>query len=106
MIVITIATEERRGPAGRGPRSPFLLRRSHVKYSPLIGTTLLAAGLLSGPAAAQQKEAPKGDKASASDYKLVKDLMESRAKYQASLEQLRAFYLGAGDVEKARWAEE
>jgi hypothetical protein len=80
----------------------------------LIGTALslglgLGAALLAGVAVAhaQQKEVPKADKTSASsDLTLVRELMDSRAKYQASLEQLRAWYLGAGDVEKARWAEE
>jgi hypothetical protein len=76
----------------------------------LINTTLglgLGAALLAGLAVAhaQQKEVPKADKAS-SDLGLVRELIDSRAKYQSSLEQLRAWYLGAGDVEKARWAEE
>jgi hypothetical protein len=76
-----------------------------VTFRRLVGTALWAAALLAGVAAAQQKDPPKGDKAT-SDLKMVRELMDSRAKYQASLEQLRAWYLSAGDVEKARWAEE
>jgi TolA-binding protein len=32
--------------------------------------------------------------------------MAGRKEYQTTLETLRAFYIGTGDVEKARWAEE
>src|SRR5947207_923382 len=71
-----------------------------------FGVTLLTAGLLAGPAAADNpRPAGKGDKPT-SDYELVRTLMVSRLKYQASLEQLRAWYLANGDLEKARWAEE
>lgn len=73
----------------------------------LIGITLLAAGLLVGSAAAEQPVSPaKGNKAEPTDYKLVKELMDARGKYQITLEQLRAWYLGAGDMEKAHWAED
>jgi hypothetical protein len=72
----------------------------------LIGTTFLAAGLLLAPAAAQTAVPAKGGKANASDYKLVKELMDSRLKYQTTLEQLRAYYISSGDLEKARWAED
>lgn len=70
-----------------------------------IGTTLLAAGVLGGVAAAQP-DAARGDKAATSDLKMVRDLMDSRTRYQTMLEQLRAYYLTAGDVERARWAED
>ncbi|MFN4261272.1 MAG: tetratricopeptide repeat protein [Gemmataceae bacterium] len=44
--------------------------------------------------------------ASNSDMELVERLLASRRDYQISLEQLRAYYLKSGDVEKARWAEQ
>src|SRR5438067_943383 len=69
----------------------------------LIGLTLLAAGLLAGAAPAE--DAGRGAKPT-SDYDMVKGLMASRAKYQAMLEQLRAWYMANGDMERARWAEE
>ncbi|HEY7153863.1 MAG TPA: hypothetical protein VH575_07870 [Gemmataceae bacterium] len=40
------------------------------------------------------------------DIELVEQLMKARKEYQATMETLRAFYIGTGDVEKARWAED
>jgi len=71
----------------------------------LLCTALLTAGLIAGSAAAE-KPTPARPAKSASDYKLVKELMDARGKYQTTLEQLRAWYLSAGDLEKARWAED
>jgi TolA-binding protein len=44
--------------------------------------------------------------AQADDLPLVERLMAARRDYQSALEQLRAYYARAGDVERARWAEE
>jgi TolA-binding protein len=44
--------------------------------------------------------------APANDLELVERLLAARREYQASLEQLRAFYQKGGDFERARWAEE
>jgi TolA-binding protein len=41
-----------------------------------------------------------------SDIEKVERVLAARRDYQTSLEQLRAFYVQAGDVERARWAEE
>ena len=41
-----------------------------------------------------------------SDLELVERLLAARRDYQTTLEQLRSYYLTAGDVERARWAEE
>jgi tetratricopeptide (TPR) repeat protein len=41
-----------------------------------------------------------------SDVALVERLLAARRDYQLALEQLRRHYLAAGDVERARWAEE
>ncbi len=41
-----------------------------------------------------------------SDLDLVEKLIVARREYQKTLEQLRVYYLTAGDLEKARWAED
>ncbi len=41
-----------------------------------------------------------------SDIELVERLLAARRDYQNTLEQLRAYYISAGDVERSRWAEE
>ncbi|MGH7172681.1 MAG: tetratricopeptide repeat protein [Gemmataceae bacterium] len=40
------------------------------------------------------------------DLEMVERLLAGRKEYQSSLEGLRAHYIGTGDVERARWAEE
>ena len=40
------------------------------------------------------------------DLEIVQKLLAVRRDYQATLEQLRQLYLQAGDLERARWAEE
>ena len=40
------------------------------------------------------------------DLEMVERLLAARKEYQISLEGLRAHYIGTGDVERARWAEE
>src|SRR6266542_5738435 len=73
-------------------------------YKRLIGMTLLAVGALAWPTPPDNpKPSGKGDK---TDYELVKALNQCRSHYQATLEQLRAWYMANGDLEKARWAEE
>ncbi len=51
------------------------------------------------PAADKGKAAP-------SDIELVERLLATRRDYQVALEQLRAYYVAKGDVERAGWAEE
>jgi tetratricopeptide (TPR) repeat protein len=41
-----------------------------------------------------------------SDIEIVERLLVARKEYQKTLEQLRAHYIKAGDLERARWAEE
>lgn len=60
----------------------------------------LAAGPTPPPAFAPRR--PEGR----SDIELVERLLAARRDYQVALEQLRTYYMNAGDVEKARWAEE
>src|SRR5437764_2712366 len=72
-------------------------------YKRLLLLTLLAAGALAWPAPADN---PKPAGKATTDYDLVKNLNLCRSRYQANLEQLRAWYLANGDVERARWAEE
>ncbi len=40
------------------------------------------------------------------DLEIVERLLAARKEYQVTLEALRAQYIGTGDVERARWAEE
>jgi len=40
------------------------------------------------------------------DLEMVEHLLAARKEYQTSLEGLRAHYIGTGDVERGRWAEE
>src|SRR5262249_52377189 len=42
----------------------------------------------------------------ATDIDLVERVLAGRREYQRSLEQLRTHYVSAGDVERARWAED
>jgi hypothetical protein len=51
------------------------------------------------------KDTKKGS-GKASDVELVERLLAARKEYQITLENLRAQYIQAGDIEKARWAEE
>jgi TolA-binding protein len=49
---------------------------------------------------------PRSPGAGASDIELVERLLAARRDYQTTLEQLRAYYTTAGDIERGRWAEE
>jgi TolA-binding protein len=40
------------------------------------------------------------------DVEIVERLLAARKEYQATMETLRAHYIGSGDIERARWAEE
>ena len=58
-------------------------------------------------AEADPTPADKGKKTGAkSDVEIVERLLAARKEYQVTMETLRAHYIGAGDIEKARWAEE
>lgn len=61
----------------------------------IVSWSLSEAAAQSGPS----------DNKETSDYKMVKQLLESRNRYQSTLEGLRAHYIKVGDVERARWAE-
>lgn len=57
--------------------------------------------------AADPPPPPKGKKpGTKGDLETVERLLAARKEYQTTLEGLRAYYIGAGDVERARWAEE
>jgi Tetratricopeptide repeat len=70
----------------------------------------VAAGLLALlPFVTAQTPPPPKDKKStgkANDVELVERLLAARKEYQVTLENLRAFYIQASDIERARWAEE
>src|SRR3954471_21723999 len=75
-----------------------------MSSSRLWGLGFVCSLAVLGSVAAQQGAQTKSR--ATSDLQLVKSLLECRGKYQESLEQLRLYYLSAGDLEKARWAEE
>ncbi len=68
----------------------------------LVCGSLLALGL--SVAAAQTP--PSRPPGAGSDVEAVERLLASRREYQLALEDLRKQYLAAGDVERARWAED
>jgi tetratricopeptide (TPR) repeat protein len=80
------------------------------------GRAALAAALALGLWAAAAAETPppsgppaKGGKKAAgkgTDFEQVERLLAARREYQLVLEGLRAHYIGTGDIERARWAEE
>ncbi len=76
-----------------------------MSISRLTGLGLVFALGVVAPLAAQQATPTRGTKPT-SDLQLVKGLIDCRSKYQETLEQLRLYYIGAGDLEKARWAED
>ena len=71
----------------------------------ILAVCLLPASLW-GQAPAFPPGPPRGPGAGASDIELVERLLAARRDYQMTLEQLRAYYTSAGDVERTRWAEE
>jgi TolA-binding protein len=70
-----------------------------------LGAALVAASLV-GTAVAQKPAAPEGKAPSGDELNLVREVMNARAKYQTSLEQMRLWYVSNGNLEKARWVEE
>jgi len=52
-----------------------------------------------------KKPGPSGNNTTA-DHQLVEKVIAARQAYQESLETLRAHYIAAGEIERARWAED
>jgi tetratricopeptide (TPR) repeat protein len=64
---------------------------------------LLAMGVVADaqtPPAKGKRTGAKGD------VEIVERLLAARKEYQVTMETLRAHYIGTGDIERARWAEE
>jgi tetratricopeptide (TPR) repeat protein len=61
--------------------------------------------IVAGAPFAQQPATPPA-KGNGGDLELVKHLINVRKNYQKTLENLRLHYLRAGDIERAKWAEE
>src|SRR5262245_31782767 len=72
----------------------------------LIGPCLVTVAFVLGASLAQQPTNTSKGGQPADDMQLVRALLECRTKYKETLEQLRTYYISAGDLEKARWAEE
>lgn len=77
----------------------FFLFVSFVSFASFVslGVSAFAAD---PPAAKGKKPATRGD------LEMVERLLAARKEYQATLEALRTHYIGSGDVERGRWAEE
>src|SRR5262245_17344854 len=74
-----------------------------------LALTALALTLALTTAPRPQTPPAGGDakkEAAGTDLELVERLLIARREYQRTLEQLRAHYLNAPDLERARWAEE
>src|SRR5206468_10416505 len=88
-------------------RGPVFGKRSGMSYRRFV---LAAVGLLAGVLpllTAQTTPTPKDKKGGkTTDAELVERLLAARKEYQITLENLRAHYIQAGDIERARWAEE
>ncbi len=78
-------------------------------------SALLVGGLVLGLWAAAWAQAPSPNPPSqrprvpagkSTDYQLVERLLAARHEYQATLEALRAYYIGISDIERARRVEE
>ena len=85
-------------------------RRFAVAFLPALCLALGLGALLyaqtSNAPPDRDKPADKDKPAGASDIDKVERLIAARREYQLSLESLRAYYISAGDVEHARWAED
>src|SRR5262245_28563413 len=58
------------------------------------------------PPAGGKDKRPTTGGATAADHPLVERVLAARKDYQESLEALRAHYVNAGEIERARWAED
>lgn len=54
----------------------------------------------------KDKDKDNKDKSKTKDVEMVERLLAARREYQITLENLRAYYLATGDIERGRWAEE
>jgi len=71
----------------------------------LLGALMLVLALWA--AAEAEPPAAKGKRTGAKgDVEIVERLLAARKEYQVTMEALRAHYIGTGDIERARWAEE
>jgi TolA-binding protein len=72
----------------------------------LLSLALLAGAFTTFTPITQAQKPEAGKPSNSDDLDLVQQLNAARRDYQKTLEQLRAHYLQAGDLEKAKWAEE
>ncbi|HMC89003.1 MAG TPA: hypothetical protein VKI17_05625, partial [Gemmataceae bacterium] len=71
-------------------------------YGALVGVAGVAPVLLAQGA----PDRPKLQAGTPADIPKVERVLAARRDYQIALEQLRLHYITAGDIERARWAEE
>lgn len=72
-------------------------------YGSLVTASLAPLLLAQGTNTPDKAKSPAG---AASDIPKVERVLAARRDYQIALEQLRLHYITAGDIERARWAEE
>lgn len=76
----------------------------------LVGLLLVSLGCVAVACAQNngkdKKAGAAGTTATTADHPLVERVLASRKEYQESLEALRAHYIAAGEIERARWAED
>jgi TolA-binding protein len=82
------------------------MRFRRVHLVPLLAALALTATLSGQPPPPPGGDAKKDGSGNLNDLELVERLMVARREYQKMLEQLRAHYMEARDMERARWAEE
>jgi TolA-binding protein len=83
-------------------------RFASLAMLPAVATALGLGALLYADTAnaPPDRDKPKDAPAAASDVDKVERVVAARREYQQSLEGLRAYYISAGDLEHARWAED
>lgn len=81
---------------------------AHFRILPFLSSLGLCVSVaISSSLVVADPPAAKGKKAgNKGDLEMVERLLAARKEYQNTLEGLRAHYIGSGDVERGRWAEE
>jgi tetratricopeptide (TPR) repeat protein len=89
------------------PRSHSHSRSRFFQKTVCAGLLFLGGVLITAEAQPTTTDATKGKSSGKTgDVELVERLLAARREYQLTLEALRQHYVTAGDIERARWAED